>query len=258
MRRSVLAFFALALAAWAANVKLYLKDGTYQLVREYQVQTDRVRFYSVERSSWEEIPLAMVDLDRTTSEAKQRQQQLESDAKVLSEEDRAARELEKEVMRIPQDSGTYWVEDGKAKALKLAESTIHTNKGRSILKAISPVPLITGKATLELDGQHSLAIFTNPEPEFYLQLSETQRFGVIKLTTKGQVRIVENLTYIPVSKEVVEERENIPIFQKELTPDGLYKIWPREPMPAGEYAVVEFTEGKVNIRVWDFAIKPAK
>jgi hypothetical protein len=235
-----------------------LKDGTYQLVREYQVQTDRVRFYSVERSSWEEIPLTMVDLDRTTSEAKQRQQQIESDAKVLSEEDRAARELEKEVMRIPQDAGTYWLEDGKAKVLKLAESTVHTNKGRSILKAVSPVPLIAGKATLELEGPHSLNIFTNPEQEFYIQLSETQRFGVVKLTTKGQVRIVENLTTIPVSKEVVEERELIPIFQKELTTDGLYKIWPREPIPAGEYAVVEYTDGKVNIRIWDFAIKPAK
>ena len=50
MRGRFLFVLVLAFAAWGANVKLYLKDGGYQLVREYQVQSDRVRFYSVERS----------------------------------------------------------------------------------------------------------------------------------------------------------------------------------------------------------------
>lgn len=36
----------------AANVKLFLTDGTWHWVREYQVLTDRVRYYSVERSDW--------------------------------------------------------------------------------------------------------------------------------------------------------------------------------------------------------------
>ena len=66
-RLSIVLF--LAFAAWAANIKLYLKDGGYHLVREYQVQPDRVRFYSVERSEWEEIPLDLVDLKRTEAEA---------------------------------------------------------------------------------------------------------------------------------------------------------------------------------------------
>ena len=62
MRKILLALAALALTAWAANLKLYLKDGSYHIVREYQVQPDRVRYYSVERSEWEEIPLDLVDL----------------------------------------------------------------------------------------------------------------------------------------------------------------------------------------------------
>ena len=43
-------------AVWASQ-KLFLKDGTYQLVSSYEVHGDRVRYYSVERSAWEEIPL---------------------------------------------------------------------------------------------------------------------------------------------------------------------------------------------------------
>src|SRR5450755_430694 len=41
--------------------KLILKDGTFQMVREYQRQDDSVRYYSVERSAWEEIPAELVD-----------------------------------------------------------------------------------------------------------------------------------------------------------------------------------------------------
>jgi hypothetical protein len=40
-----------------------------------------------------------------------------------------------------------------------------------------------------------------------------------------------------------------------MSPDGLYKIWPKQPLAPGEYAVVEFTEGKLNVQVWDFAVK---
>src|ERR1700758_1073364 len=45
--------------------KLVLKDGNFQLVREYQRNGDRVRYFSEERHTWEEIPAAMVDWDAT-------------------------------------------------------------------------------------------------------------------------------------------------------------------------------------------------
>jgi hypothetical protein len=38
--------------------------------------------------------------------------------------------------------------------------------------------------------------------------------------------------------------------------EGLYKIWPTKPLEPGEYAVMEYTDGKVNIQVWDFAYDP--
>jgi hypothetical protein len=249
------ALFALAFAAWAANVKLYLKDGSYQVVREYQIQADRVRFYSVERSGWEEMPLDLVDLKRTETEAAERKAELDKDAKALSEEENAEREMKKEIQRIPQDPGVYWLDGKETKILHAAEVSVHTNKGRSILKAISPVPMVPGKGTLEVNGLHSQNIFANPEQEFFIQLSDTERFGIAKLTPKGTVRIVENLTFIPVTKETVEEPTMVGIFQRQLTPDGLYKIWPKEPLEPGEYAVVEYTEGKLNMQVFDFAIK---
>src|SRR5437764_12563320 len=95
----LLSIMVLAVAAWAANVKLYLKDGSYHVVREYQVQTDRVHFYSIERSQWEDIPLDLVDVKRTESEAADRKAKLEEDAKVIADEEKIEREMIKEVSR---------------------------------------------------------------------------------------------------------------------------------------------------------------
>src|SRR5882762_4317339 len=41
--------------------KLVLKDGSFQLVRGYSRNGERVRYLSAERGDWEEIPAAMVD-----------------------------------------------------------------------------------------------------------------------------------------------------------------------------------------------------
>jgi hypothetical protein len=254
MRKLLLALVILACAASAANLKLYMTDGSYHIVREYQVQPGRVHFYSVERSGWEDVPLDLVDLKRTRSEAAERQASLEEDAKVMAQEEKAERDLAKEKTRIPQDPGAYWMLGNEVQVLKLAQSTINTNKGRAVLKKLSPVPLFSGKATLELQGAHSLNVFTNPEQEFYLQLSEMERFGIARLTTKGAVRIVEKVTTLPVVNEIVEEPSMMEILKLELD-SGLYKIWPKEKLEPGEYAVVEYTENKLNIQVWDFAIQ---
>ena len=256
MRKYLLALL-LVFAAWAANLKLYLKDGSYHVVREYQIQSGRVHFYSVERSQWEDIPVDLVDLKRTQAEVAERQTQLEKNAEAVAEEEKAERDLARETRRIPQDPGVYWLEGNQARVIQVAQSTIHTNKGRSVLKALSPIPMVPGKGTLELSGAHSANVFTNPEQEFYIQLAETERFGIARLTSKGAVRIVENLTFMPVTKEVVEEPTMVETFQKQLA-DGLYKIWPKQAFEPGEYAVVEYSEGKLNIQTWDFAIQAAK
>ena len=257
MRRVFAALAIFTLSVLAANVKLYLKDGTYQLVREYSVQQDRVHYYSTERSEWEDIPLALVDLKRTEAETAERKAEVEQEAKIISAEEKVEREQQSEVSRIPRDPGVYQLIDGKQlRILHLAESKVHTNKRRSVLKALSPIPLVSGKATLELDNLHSTFNIETDTPEFYIQLSAEQQFGIFRLTPEKSLRIVEKLTIVPVTKEIIEEPEVVDIFRRELDPNGLYKIWPQKPLPPGEYAVVEFTPGKMNMQIWDFTWQP--
>ena len=257
MRRIIAALLFFAVAACAANIRLYLKDGSYHIVREYSVQQDRVHYYSVERSDWEDVPLELVDLKRTESEIAERKATIEEEAKVVAAEEKVEHEMQREVSRIPQEPGVYQLIDGKQlRILHLAESKVHSNKRRTVLKAVSPIPIVAGKATLEVDGAASHYNVENDTPEFYIQLEREERFGIIRLTPRENLRIAAKLTIIPVTKEVVEEPEEVEIFRKQLAENGLYKIWPQKPIDPGEYAVVEYTPGKLNMQIWDFTWQP--
>jgi hypothetical protein len=255
VRKLLFAVLVFGITLSAANLKLYLKDGGFQLVREYAIEGDRVKYYSVDRSDWEEIPADLVDLKRTDAEAGARKSTLEIQQKQDDEEKAAAREIRQEILKIPRDPGTYRLEDGQLRIFKAAEGSVHDAKGRNLLRALSPVPLIPGKATLEIPGERSGEVVKDHEPEFYLQLSEFESFGMVKLKAQKGVRIVERITIEPVTKENAEERDKVEIFTKQLSENGLYKIWPQDPIEKGEYAIVEYTEGKINTQIWDFRIE---
>lgn len=256
MFRLLIASLVSAALLLAANIRLYLKDGTYQLVREYKVAGDRVRYYSIERSDWEAIPVRLVDLQRTEAENKARQETIRKDAEEIAAEEKFERAQREEVERIPMEVGVYLLAGTELQAIKQAESKAVTNKGRSVLKAVAPIPIVSGKATIEIEGEHSANVTSNPRPEFYIRLANEERFGIVKLAPKKGARVVQKWTIVPVSKEIVEDQQNVPIFRKQVG-DGLYKIWPEQPLEPGEYAVVEYTEGKGNVQTWDFAVQPA-
>jgi hypothetical protein len=253
--RAVLLLLAFAASLTAANLKLYTTDGEYQLVREYKVEGDRVKFYSIERSDWEEVPATMVDLKRTEAESSARNEVLDRQAKELDEESAAARAQRAEIAMIPKDSGAYRIENGQLRTLKVADITVRTAKGRSILQVLSPLPVIEGKATVEIAGERSANIVHDDRPEFFFQMDKPESLGIIRITPQKGVRIAEHVALIPITKETLEERESIPIFTKQLPGDDFYKIWPQEPLPKGEYGVIEYLEGKVDLRIWDFRIE---
>jgi hypothetical protein len=256
MRKLLFVVLVSVLTLAAAYFKLYLKDGGFHLVREYSVEGDRVKFYSVERSDWEEIPADLVDLKRTQAETGTQREQLAKQEQEADDEKAAARELREQIHKIPRDPGVYQLDDqNQLRIFNKADASVHDQKGRNALKALSPLPIFAGLAALEVPGEHSSEVVKDTSPEFYLQLYTFESFSMIKLTAAKGQRVVEHISTEPVSKEITEERTVIPTFTKELSDNGLYRIWPQDPLPPGEYAVVEYTEGKVNIQVWDFRVQ---
>jgi hypothetical protein len=255
--RLTLLFLLAAALLLGETFKLFLKDGDFHSVREYQVQGDRVRYFSIERGDWEEIPKDLVDLEKTEKQRKARSEEMVRQARQQDEEEQAERALRREIEAIPMESGGYFKENDQVKALKLADYQIITDKKRKALTMISPLPLIPGKATVVIKGERSPFVMKEGRPEFYLRLAKEEKFGIIRLTPKKNLRIVENVSIVPKVNQTFEERKQMATFEQQLM-GNLYKVWPEKPLTPGEYALMEFSESGdqegIQLLIWDFAV----
>lgn len=258
--RLLLLFLLFAALSIGETFRLYLKDGDYQLVREYQVQGDRVRYYTTERGDYEEIPLSLVDLNRTEKERKAKQDLAKEDAKQDQEEAEAQRALRREIASVPEDNGAYYNVNGKVTQLEAATYQIVTNKKRATLKLLSPVPLVPGKASVIINGEHATFVVHDDRPTFYFRPEREERFGIVRVTPKKEHRVVENISVVPVTNVALANRDEIPVFQQEIA-DNLYKVWPEKSITPGEYAIIEYNDDpdrpdEMELLVWDFAYQP--
>src|SRR5262249_21252794 len=118
--------------------KLVLKDGNYQLVREYQRNGDRVRYFSAERGDWEEIPAAMVDWAASAkAESAATASKDELLKKVHQQEEQQRTEAPMDVdaslpvapgVFLPPGEGMFVVEGKSVTPLDQATAEIHTDK----------------------------------------------------------------------------------------------------------------------------------
>ncbi len=261
MVRVVLLLVLCALLLLGDTFKLFLKDGDYHLVREYQVQGDRIRYYSTERGDWEEIPASLVDLEKTEKARSGKQADAQREKREEAEEQQAERALRQEIASIPMDSGAYYRTDEKVTPLDAAQYQVITNKKRQILKVLSPIPLVPGRASVVIQGEHSKFVVHEGRPNFYFRPEKQERFGIIRVEPKKNVRVVENVSILPVINQAEQDRKQVDVFQQQLQ-GTLYKVWPERPLEPGEYAVVEFDDDPdkpkddLELLVWDFAFRP--
>lgn len=255
--RVVFTLVFLAALAWADTFRLYLKEGGYHSVTEYKVLEDRVRYYSAERGDWEEIPLDLVDLKKTEGERKARVEAEKKDAAMSDAEEKFDRALKREIARIPVDPGVYFVENEKVVEVKTAEMKMRGDKKRSILKAMSPLPIVANKAILELTGENANVSVPEPAPNFYFRIANVQRFSIVRLKAGKGTRQVAVWTREPVTNLVSFDMDMVEVFRQQLS-DDLYKVWPTKPLAPGEYAMVQYAEGEGEIQIWDFRVPASK
>ena len=256
--RVVLLLLLSAALLFSETIKLYLKDGNYQLAREYSVQGDRVHYYSTERDQWEDIPAALIDLTRTEKERKAKLSEATKEAKEDAAEEEALRAQQREIASIPMNPGAYYKVGNKFETIVSADYQVVTSKRRRTIQILSPIPIVPGKASVVIKGERSSFLINDPRPSFFLRLDQEQRFGIITLTPKKGQRIVENISIMPVANQADEERKQMDTFEQDLG-NNLFRVWPQKPLEPGEYALVEFADkGDVNdveLVIWDFAIR---
>ena len=251
--RILLLSLALLLPLWGQKVKLYLQDGGNLMVKEYEVVEDRVRYYSLERSQWEEIPLELVDLDRTRREVESqtaRRREREQEDRI---ERAARRKARTELHRVPLEDGVYYSDGGKVVPVEQAELKIETSKKRVLLQVLTPVPLLS-KSTVEVEGTQAKLLVGNAQPMFYVRLEKITRLAIVRLKDKKKSRLVQEIQKMRQDTELLVKQEELEVFRQQLAPQ-VYKLWPTEPIPPGNYAVVEHDPGGENVRVWDFTYR---
>lgn len=253
----VLCLLLVAAPASAQKVTLYLASGGELIVREYQVEGERVRYYSLERSQWEEIPLRIVDLEKTRSREDRKQKRLEAMRAESRAERIAERKARTELHYVPIEDGIYRYIDKEATWVTQSEVITDKSSKRGFLKIVSPIPIFPGKNTLTIHGAVSPTSFDDVRPVFFVRQLSLARLGIVRLEPelKKDRRVVQTLLVHPQTKEIVEEQDEIKIFRQQLA-SGVYRIWPVEDLEPGEYAVIDYTPGEANLRVWDFSISP--
>ncbi len=169
----------------AKNHRLILKDGTYQLVRQYQVVGDRVRYMSLERSGeWEELPADLVDWDATRKWELNHGNEAEESSPAMKEaedidKEEAAERLEQKQrmpevakgLELPDEDGVFALDtfQGTPELVELVPSELGMNaKNRRGLSTLNP--LAGAKASLELQGQRAKIHLHVNDPAIYLSL----------------------------------------------------------------------------------------
>ena len=244
--------------------KLILTDGTFQLAREYMVEGDRVRYWSVERSQWEEIPANLVDWDAThKSEAEQASRDAELKAKIrasqlaqLTKDIDVDRSLEiKPGLFLPDAVGFYALDRDKlVREMKQSEAVVKTSTGREVEKIMSGVSLIPSKKTMEIPGERAAMRLTTAEPEFFMRPADSRepRFRLLRAQIKGGHRLIDSISIHFTGEEKHNATE---IEIQTWTPaSGVFRYTVDERLAPGEYAFVEMTDEGINGYVWDFGI----
>jgi hypothetical protein len=262
--------------------KLVLKDGTFQLVRSYEKNGDRVRYFSVERGAWEEIPESLIDWDATKkAEAADEKTSTALLEKVHIQEAAAKAETPVDVdasltvapgVFLPDGEGMFALEGKSIRKIEQAGSQVRADK-KNVLKSLSPIPMIPNKHYIELPGAKAPARLTTSLPEFYLRevatdperdsaLLRTRRQGesgpevaLVHALVKGDKRRLESISSL-FGQELSQDREEIAIQRWEVAPE-IYRFTLSAPLPPGEYVLAEVLQDGINMYVWDFGVDAA-
>ena len=261
--------------------KLVLKDGNFQLVREYQRKGERVRYFSEERHAWEEIPAAMVDWDATAkAEADSENASAALLKKVHTQEEAARTEAVLDVdaslpvapgVFLPPGEGMFLIEGKSVTPMGQVGSQTKTDKKTFLKQVLSPIPIVPGKQNVEIPGAKArIRIPASVSPEFYLReappdpdnpttVLHSSRPGesgpeveLVRATVKGNRRRLESIRSM-FGQELGTERSTMSLQRWEVAAT-VYRFTLGEPLPPGEYALTEILSDGMNFFVWDFGV----
>ena len=253
-------------AAIPKGKKLVLKDGNFQIAREYSIVGDRVRYWSVERAEWEEIPVDLVDWDATKkAEAEQEQQDQALEEKLrrarTAEETAGVDEIDaslevKPGIFLPDGFGMFAVENRKILTMKQDPAVSKRDFGREAVRAASGIPAaIASRWHVALPGKRAPLRLTTGDAEFWMRTENQRepRLVLVQARLKGNSRQLEtesNNAAVGTHSYQADEFA----FESWPVAPGVYRYTMNQKLPPGEYAFLEITADGTDLNVWDFGV----
>ncbi len=243
--------------------KLFLKDGSFQVVREYERKSDRVRYYSVERSAWEEIPAELVDWEATrkaeADEVRRQQEIVERIRATQAAERTADLDVDASIevvpgVFLPGGEGLFVVEGRAISPLTQVPANAKLDKGRLLEQVLVPIPVIPSRFKVQVSGKHAALRLTSPQPEFYMRTADAREpeMELIRAEVKGNARQIESVSR-HITGQQTSKRKAITI-QRWRVAKGVYRFTLSQPLAPGEYALAEILPEGMNLNVWDFGV----
>jgi hypothetical protein len=167
------------------NLRLILKDGTYQMVRDYQIAGDRVRYLSQERGEWEELPRDLVDWEATNKWAREHDELADENssaamkeaADIDAEESQVRKDNQARMpnvaagLELPDEEGAFVLDTyhGTPELVELKATDLSRNaKNRKGVEVLNP--LASQRASMELEGANARVHLHVDDPAIYLSL----------------------------------------------------------------------------------------
>jgi hypothetical protein len=247
----------------AGPIKLVLKDGTYQMVRSYERAGDRVKFYSIERNEWEEMPADLVDWKATEETTKREKEEdaakareIDQQEKKDADEDRVALDG-KEIapgVRLGEDYGFYAVSGGKVTPLPVARAGTATDKRRVAANILLPAPVLKNRRLVTLPGAKAATRFPKqPDGLYVVSDNKAARYMLLRVKVKGDHRELEAISTSAFGGKAEHNGDEIEMVEVEIGKETL-RLAPRVSLLPGEYALVEIVDDKLNLYVADFGV----
>jgi len=263
--------------------KLVLKDGSFQLVRGYSRNGERVRYLSAERGDWEEIPAAMVDWDATSRAEAAEESEKEALAKRIHAQEQAQRiEIVMDVdaslqvapgVFLPPGEGMFLIQGKSVTPLDQVGSEVKTDKKQFLKQVLSPIPIVPSKQNVRIPGARAKLRVTATQVEFYLReappdpdrttpIVKSSRPGesgpeveLVRAIIKGDKRQLESIRSL-FGQQMDTKRDSISIERWEVAPT-VFRFTLSQALPPGEYALAEILPDGMNLYVWDFGVDAA-
>jgi hypothetical protein len=166
------------------------------------------------------------------------------------------------ISAAPENYGVYIVSQGKLQPLGRIQTKVQVSKFRSLLKGY--VPFVRSKVDIDIPGAHSTSRFELVRPTFYAYFPpsrDVSKFKLLQCKITGQKFDQRTVANASIMFSTEQNQDEVPV---DIGPAGntkdLYRIFPREDIPTGEFAFVEGNSGSKStsnieiIDVYDFGI----